>query len=1770
MAGILCCALSLRAADCTVVFNEVMYHPQTNEPAFEWIELHNQMAVDMDLSGWRLAKAIDFTFAEGTAIAGGGFLVVALAPTNLTAVFGITNVVGPFAGRLGNGGDTIELRNNNDRLMDKVDYGPKGDWPVAPDGAGPSLAKYDEESASDDAANWRASVQMDGSPGRQNFPPGTNSESTVVRFDAIWRYTAGVPTDDWRSVSFAADAWPVGTGVFSCGVAGWAVSEFQPIATIFHTGVGTNGAILPPGQPDPHYELAVSAYSSNPPPPAIAATVMQNHPAWVANDTLSRWIGAVSNGTANLPAGLYRFRTSFDLTGYDTNGLQIVLQMAADNAVTNVALNGVSNGFNYTGHAAFGPVLTLTNGFVDGTNTLEVVTMNAGTSASPAGFRLRASGAAVRTVPTNTVLATSATTYCFRTTFLATGPVATASLRLRALVDDGAVFHLNGTELLRLNLPAVSSIASVAFSGPFLLPGGALVAGTNVLAVELRQAAAGTNDAVFGAELTVVYSNSPLPALPALAFNEMPDVTNQVFWAEIVNHGDRTVALSNYVFKRFGLPDQEYIIPPTNLPPGGFLVIERAQLGWGADPGDALVLYTPGKSNVIDAMVAKRYDRARWPEGSGAWRHPAALTPGATNQFAFQRDVVINEIMYHPRDPQGAATNSPEQWIELFNRGSNVVDLTGWRLDKDGSLLFSFPAGTSIGAGAFLVVALDAAYLHTLHPAIDIIGNFSNRLSGSDALIELFDAANYPADGAGNRADAVDYHDASPWPEYADGLGSSLERRNPWMDPARPEAWAASDDRAQAAWQTITYSGTATVETANSPSQWREFVCGLLDSGEVLLDDVSVREAPTGAARQVIQNGDFENGLAAWRIIGTHQGSEVIVDPDNAANHVLRLVSSGGTEHMHNHAETTLTNNLPVTNGLVYEVSFRAKWVAGCNRLNTRLYFNRLAALTELAAPALSGTPGAPNSCLAALAGPTFSALQHLPIVPSNAQPIAISAVAADFDGIASATLHYAVGGGAWQDVAMVVASNADGSASLRAGVPGQSAGSVVHFYVEAVDGAGTSAFHPRGGTNSRALFAVADGTAISQKLHTVRLLMTPADVAWMHADTNVMSNAERPCTVITDERIALYDAGVHLQGSERGRDNTTRVGFTIRLPAGQPYRGRLGGFTVDRSGGYSGRGGDNDELLVKHIINRAGLLPGMYDDLCQIIAPRPQDTGTGLMILAKYGNEFLDGQYRNGSDGELFKLELIYSPTSTVANDPEAAKLPQPDVVRGTDLKDLGDDAETYRWVLLKENHSARSHYAPMIALAKAFSQTGAVLDAQMAALCDVDEWMRAVALLGLIGSGDIYTYNSPHNQMIYFRPEDGRAMAFPWDLDSAFQQSTTNLFPGTGSPNTTKLINRPGNLHAYYAHLNDLASFTGDSAYNARWASNHAGRVGQNWNGAVTWLAQRAAWVRSQLNLGVPFAITDNGGAGFEVTNSFVTIGGTAPINVRTIHVNGIGYPITWLTATNWSLTIPLTDYENALSLQGSDLRGLPLTNALASITVTNLGVPAPRPVVINEWMADNAGPGGYPDGADSLFQDWIELFNPNSNTVVLGGWYLTDNAAVPTQWMFPTNTAIGPQQFLLVWADNDLLQNAGTNADLHASFKLNASGETIALYDASTVLQSVVVFSQQVQNVSAGAYPDGSTNLYAMTNWTPRAANVIGPLRTPDFSTVAVATGPAVRLGIAAVPGHLYAVEFSDDTTTTNWMPFTTNRAASSFLDITNEAPAVRRVYRATLIQ
>ena len=155
--------------DSVVTFNELQYHPAPGQAGGEWVELHNQNSVDIDLSGWRLDDGIDYRFPRGTVIRGGKYLVVAADPAALMAATGLTGVLGPFASQLANEGEHVSLKNNNGRMMDEIEWGDRQPWPVAADGSGATLAKVDELHESFTPGNWRASLEWGGTPGEYNF-----------------------------------------------------------------------------------------------------------------------------------------------------------------------------------------------------------------------------------------------------------------------------------------------------------------------------------------------------------------------------------------------------------------------------------------------------------------------------------------------------------------------------------------------------------------------------------------------------------------------------------------------------------------------------------------------------------------------------------------------------------------------------------------------------------------------------------------------------------------------------------------------------------------------------------------------------------------------------------------------------------------------------------------------------------------------------------------------------------------------------------------------------------------------------------------------------------------------------------------------------------------------------------------------------------------------------------------------------------------------------------------------------------------------------------------------------------------------------------------------------------------------------------------------------------------------------------------------------------------------------------------------------------------
>ena len=122
----------------------------------------------------------------------------------------------------------------------------------------------------------------------------------------------------------------------------------------------------------------------------------------------------------------------------------------------------------------------------------------------------------------------------------------------------------------------------------------------------------------------------------------------------------------------------------------------------------------------------------------------------------------------------------------------------------------------------------------------------------------------------------------------------------------------------------------------------------------------------------------------------------------------------------------------------------------------------------------------------------------------------------------------------------------------------------------------------------------------------------------------------------------------------------------------------------------------------------------------------------------------------------------------------------------------------------------------------------------------------------------------------------------------------------------------------------------------------------------------------------------------------------------------------------------------------------------------------------LLITEFMALNEGTLADEDAG---YSDWIELYNPCLASVDLGGWYLTDDAALLTKWQFPS-VALGRGEFLLVFASGK--DRAVAGSPLHTNFQLASVGEYLALVkpDGTTIAQEFApAFPPQLADVSYG---------------------------------------------------------------------------------------------------
>ena len=155
------------------------------------------------------------------------------------------------------------------------------------------------------------------------------------------------------------------------------------------------------------------------------------------------------------------------------------------------------------------------------------------------------------------------------------------------------------------------------------------------------------------------------------------------------------------------------------------------------------------------------------------------------------------------------------------------------------------------------------------------------------------------------------------------------------------------------------------------------------------------------------------------------------------------------------------------------------------------------------------------------------------------------------------------------------------------------------------------------------------------------------------------------------------------------------------------------------------------------------------------------------------------------------------------------------------------------------------------------------------------------------------------------------------------------------------------------------------------------------------------------------------------------------------------------------------------------------------------------------ISEFMAKNDTTWATAGGA---YEDWIEIHNDSGSAVDLAGWYLTDDPSDLRKWQFPSTSGTSPLAaagYLIVFASGS--EDSVVGGELHAGFKLGASGEYLALVDddgETVVHQYNPEYPEQSADVSYGIDPASGASTY-FASATPGSVNGQGIADMVQFS-------------------------------------------------------------------
>jgi uncharacterized repeat protein (TIGR02543 family) len=259
------------------------------------------------------------------------------------------------------------------------------------------------------------------------------------------------------------------------------------------------------------------------------------------------------------------------------------------------------------------------------------------------------------------------------------------------------------------------------------------------------------------------------------------EVDRMKVWAE-----RRVSQVRNHIINQFSLPGTKSITVNT-LPPGsGIIKVNTIYPDYYPWTG----VYFTNVPIELKAIAKEGYIFTGWTGDLVSGDEIISVNPTANFSFTaqFEKDfstlkpVIFNEINYN-----SYPSFNTEDWVELYNRGEQAVDISGWIFkDSEDMHIYIIPSGTVLSSRDYVVLCRDMAAFSTFYPGIaNREGNFPFGLSAEGECIRLYN-------GYDELQDSVCYGISDPWPSEPCGHGPTLELIDPFLDNSLATSWRAS------------------------------------------------------------------------------------------------------------------------------------------------------------------------------------------------------------------------------------------------------------------------------------------------------------------------------------------------------------------------------------------------------------------------------------------------------------------------------------------------------------------------------------------------------------------------------------------------------------------------------------------------------------------------------------------------------------------------------------------------------------------------------------------------------------------------------------------------------------------------------------------------------------------------------------------------------------------------------------------------------------------